>query len=218
MVELNAETVFSKYLPLLRHPESEMILGRAYNTALILRCTGNINAAVERVSKIIFALKSFSGDGNGNAREMTVASLECGIEAVLTLYGNQIRQSTTLIRQYEDLPSLYCRHNELSQVWTHLIQNALQAMQHNGVLTIGVRRVNDAAVVSVGDTGCGIPEEIRGRIFDPFFTTRAIGEGSGLGLDIARKIVEGHKGRIEVDTEVGAGTTFSVFLPLNNLA
>ena len=218
MVELNAETVFSKYLPLLRHPESEMILGRAYNTALILRCTGNINAAVERVSKIIFALKSFSGDGNGNAREMTVASLECGIEAVLTLYGNQIRQSTTLIRQYEDLPSLYCRHNELSQVWTHLIQNALQAMQHNGVLTIGVRRVNDAAVVSVGDTGCGIPEEIRGRIFDPFFTTRAIGEGSGLGLDIARKIVEAHEGRIEVDTEVGAGTTFSVFLPLNNLA
>ena len=99
-----------------------------------------------------------------------------------------------------------------------LKSNALQAMQHNGVLTIGFRRVNDAAVVSVGDTGCGIPEEIRGRIFDPFFTTRAIGEGSGLGLDIARKIVEGHKGRIEVDTEVGAGTTFSVFLPLNNLA
>ena len=218
MVELNAEAEFSKYLPLMRHPESELILGRAYNMALIFRCTININAAVERVSKIIFSLKSFSGDSNGNAREMTVASLESGIEAVLTLYGNQIGQGTTLIRQYEDLPPLYCRHNELSQVWTHLIQNALQAMQHDGVLTIGVRRVNDTAVVSVGDTGCGIPEEIRGRIFDPFFTTRAIGEGSGLGLDIARKIVEAHEGRIEVDTEVGAGTTFSVFLPLNNLA
>ena len=108
---------------------------------------------------------------------------------------------------------MLCRPDELNQVWTNLIHNALQAMKFAGTLTIGIRRVGDEAVVSVGDTGCGIPESIRTKIFDAFFTTKPIGEGSGLGLDIARKIVAKHGGRIEVHSELGVGTTFSVYLP-----
>jgi signal transduction histidine kinase len=107
-----------------------------------------------------------------------------------------------------------CLPDELNQVWTNLVHNALQAMDHKGTLTVGLSREGGEAVVSIGDTGCGIPEEIRSRIFDAFFTTKAAGEGTGLGLDIVRKIVEKHQGRIEVDSEVGRGTTFTVRLPI----
>ena len=87
-------------------------------------------------------------------------------------------------------------------------------MDHKGTLTVGLRREGDDVAVSIGDTGCGIPEEIRSRIFDAFFTTKPAGEGTGLGLDIVRKIIDKHQGRIEVDSEVGRGTTFTVRLPI----
>jgi two-component system NtrC family sensor kinase len=118
-----------------------------------------------------------------------------------------------VVRNYEDIPPLSCFPDELNQVWTNLIHNALQAMNHEGTLTIGIRQEGDNAVVSVSDNGCGIPEEIRGKIFDVFFTTKPAGVGSGLGLDIVKKIIDKHQGRIEVQSEVGVGTTFSVFLP-----
>ncbi len=86
-------------------------------------------------------------------------------------------------------------------------------MNHEGTLTIGIRREDNAAVVSVGDSGCGIPEEIRSKIFDAFFTTNPAGVGSGLGLDIVKKIIAKHHGRIDVQSAVGVGTTFSVYLP-----
>jgi signal transduction histidine kinase len=86
-------------------------------------------------------------------------------------------------------------------------------MKYEGTLTIGIRQEGNQAVVSVGDSGCGIPQTIQSRIFEPFFTTKPTGEGSGLGLDIAKKIVAKHKGKIEMQSEVGVGTTFSVYLP-----
>jgi signal transduction histidine kinase len=118
-----------------------------------------------------------------------------------------------VVRNYEDIPLLNCFPDELNQVWTNLIHNALQAMNHEGTLTIGIRQENGHAVVSVGDSGCGIPEEIRGKIFDVFFTTKPAGVGSGLGLDIVKKIIDKHHGRIELQSEVGVGTTFTVMLP-----
>jgi two-component system, NtrC family, sensor kinase len=112
------------------------------------------------------------------------------------------------------VPPVTCLPDELNQVWTNLVHNALQAMDHKGTLTLGLRREGDEVAVSVGDSGCGIPEEIRARIFEPFFTTKPAGEGTGLGLDIVRKIVEKHRGRIEVESEVGRGSTFTVRLPI----
>lgn len=211
LVQLGAHLALANYLPLVRHAEVDFILTTANNVALIINSTSNINTAVDRVSKIIFALKSFTRSDSSN--EMTDASLQNGIETVLTIYQNQIRQGTKLIRQFEDVPPLRCLPNELHQVWTHLIHNALQAMKYQGTLTMGLRRVGDEALVRVGDSGCGIPDAIRPRIFEPFFTTQPPGEGSGLGLDIVKKIIHKHRGRIEVNSEVGVGSTFSVFLP-----
>ncbi|PHV01731.1 hypothetical protein CSQ88_10345 [Iodobacter sp. BJB302] len=211
LVQLHAEDTFADCLPLLLHPDSPLIFDTAYSIASIISNTDNINTAVERVSKIIFALKSFSRfDHEGVSIE---SDLKEGLETVLTIYQNQIKQNIELIRDYQDIDPIICFPDELNQVWTNLIHNALQAMQFSGVLTIAISRKGHEAIVAISDNGCGIAENIRSRIFDVFFTTKPAGEGSGLGLDIVKKIVAKHQGRIEVESLEGQGSTFSIFLP-----
>ena len=211
LVQLRAQDGALDYLPLLRHPEQALILDTAYSLASIASNTDNINMAVERVAKIIFALKSFARFNPSGER--VEADLRDGLETVLTLYQHQFKHHVEVLRHYQDIPPLRCLPDELNQVWTNLIHNALQAMQHKGTLSLKIDRDGDAAVVSIGDSGCGIAEDIRERIFDAFFTTKPAGEGSGLGLDIVRKIVDKHGGHIRVQSEVGRGSTFSVYLP-----
>jgi signal transduction histidine kinase len=104
----------------------------------------------------------------------------------------------------------------LNQVWTNLIDNAVYAMNGRGTLTIRTRLENDCAVVEIGDTGPGVPVELRSRIFEPFFTTKPVGEGTGLGLDISfRIVVNKHGGDIQLDSEPG-NTRFTVWLPLHS--
>lgn len=212
LVELGAHSAPLDYLQLLNHPEWDFILTTAVGVAVIVRNTSNINAAVDRVAKIVTTLKSFS-QAEG-VREMTYANLTVGIESVLMIYQNQIRQAVELVTRFDEVPELRCLADELAQVWTHLIHNALQAMSYRGKLTITLRRSGDEIVISIGDSGTGIPDAIRERIFEPFFTTRPPGEGSGLGLEVVRKVVDKHKGRIEVQTEMGVGSVFTVYLPL----
>jgi signal transduction histidine kinase len=110
-------------------------------------------------------------------------------------------------------PRVLCYPGELNQVWTNLIHNALQAMDYKGILTITSRTQNGQVIISITDTGKGIPDEIKEKIFDPFFTTKRTGKGSGLGLDIVKKIVDKHQGRIHVESQPG-NTTFRVVLPI----
>jgi two-component system NtrC family sensor kinase len=211
LVQLHAETHLAEYLPLLQHPESALILDTAYSIASIIGNTDNINMAVESVTKIIFALKSFS---RFNHEGVSIeAHLKDGLETVLTIYQNQIKQNIELIRNYQDIEPIICFPDELNQVWTNLIHNALQAMQYKGVLKVEISRSGNEAIVAISDNGCGIPENIRSQIFDVFFTTKPAGEGSGLGLDIVQKIIAKHRGRIEVHSEVGQGSTFTIYLP-----
>jgi signal transduction histidine kinase len=117
------------------------------------------------------------------------------------------------VKNYAEIPPILCYPDELNQVWTNLVHNALQAMDNRGTLTIGLTEYDRLVKISVTDSGKGIPEEIKAKIFDPFFTTKPAGEGSGLGLDIVKKIVEKHQGKIEVESIPGQ-TTFHVFLPI----
>jgi two-component system NtrC family sensor kinase len=215
LVQLQAQDELEEVLPLLRHPACDLVLETAYGMATITTNAENINTAVDRVAKIIFALKSFSRFGGESF--WSESNLREGLETVLTIYQNQIKHGTELLCDYEDVPPVRCLPDELNQVWTNLVHNALQAMHHKGTLSIGLRRDGNWARVSIGDTGCGIPEAIRERIFDAFFTTKPAGEGTGLGLDIVRKIVEKHGGQIAVDSEVGRGTTFTVSLPIEGV-
>lgn len=211
LVQLRAHTRIADYWPLQRHPQVKLILKMAYAFATIINGTRNINTAVDRVAKIVFALKKFSRVGDvGNPED---ASLEESLETVLTLYQSQFKHGVTVVRQLDAIAPLRCYAGELHQVWTNLIFNALQAMQFQGTLTVGLHHIGNDAVVTIGDTGGGIPKAIQGRIFDAFFTTKPVGEGSGLGLDIVKKIVDKHGGYIGFESEVNVGTLFTVRLP-----
>ena len=189
-----------------------MIFNIAYNLSALNISTENIAVAVKRASKIIFALKTFARYDHSD--EKTIASLSEGIETVLTLYHNQIKQGIELIKEYADLKPIKCYPDELNQVWTNILHNALQAMDHKGVIRISISQQNNYAIVAITDNGQGIPAELQAKIFTPFFTTKSAGEGSGLGLDIVKKIIDRHDGKIEVDSKVGKGTTFSIWLPM----
>ncbi len=216
MVQLNATENWQQYMPLLQHQESEFILETAYGLHAVSANTNNINQAVNRISKIIYALKSFIRQGDSN--EVTETDIVEGMETVLTIYHNQIKQNTELIKKYEPVPHIMANPDELNQVWTNLIHNALQAMEYKGTLTISIGLQKDDVVIAVTDTGCGIPQEHREKIFEVFFTTKKRGEGSGLGLDIVKKIVQKHGGTISLESTVGKGTTFYVSLPAHREA
>lgn len=212
LVMMHAQDCLSDYLPLLKHAESDAILHMAQSLAAIFSGSATINTAVGSVSRIVLALKSFSRvDKTG---EVQATNLRNGLDTVLTIYHNRIKKGTELVCQFDDIPQVMCIPDELVQVWVNLIHNALQAMNYQGTLTVRVSQQGEYAVVSVGDTGCGIAPEHREKIFTPFFTTKPTGEGSGLGLDITRKIIDKHRGRIEFVSELGVGTTFFVYLPL----
>ena len=116
-------------------------------------------------------------------------------------------------REYEEVPDIFCRPDELNQVWTNLIHNAIHAMDHKGNMTIAVSPHGEGVKVSVADSGNGVPPELREKIFEPFFTTKPAGEGSGLGLHIVSQIVESHGGTIHLGESAAGGAVFEVILP-----
>jgi signal transduction histidine kinase len=211
LVQMGIRNLTDDYLPLLLHAESDRILATARSISTIINNSQNINYAVERVSKIVYALKAFSSASEDV--EMVHARVHDGIENVLTQFQTHLQESVTLVREFDLIPPLWCVQEDLKQAWNHLILNAMQAMNHVGTLTISIRMIDNEAVVAFTDTGTGIPADIQGKIFDAFFTTRTSGEGSGLGLAIVQKIIDKHHGRITVHSEVGAGATLTVFLP-----
>ncbi|MDM8529139.1 ATP-binding protein [Anaerolineales bacterium HSG24] len=213
-----------KFSSLLQDPNNTFILQMAYNLASQRLHRQNIELSVERASKVVFALKSYAHyDHSGQKIKTPVTK---GLDVILTLYHNWLKQGVTVIKNYNPVPDIFCYPDELNQVWTNLIHNAIQAMENKGEIKLDVFSHNGCpngsetesttqyVIVSFTDNGPGIPDDIQKRIFDPFFTTKQAGEGSGLGLDIVRKIIEKHDGLIEFDSEPGK-TTFKVWLPVN---
>lgn len=212
LIDLNIYHDIQPFLPLLKSRDRDWILQLAYNLIRLQSNNNNMMMAVERAAKIVFALKSYARyDQSGQKHQIQITE---GLETVLELYYNQIKQGIEVIRDYQPLPSLWCYPDELNQVWTNLIHNAIYAMQGKGQLKISVSERDHYGVVTITDSGCGIPSEIQTKIFEPFFTTKPSGEGSGLGLDISRQIIEKHEGKIEVMSQPGQ-TTFEVWLPIS---
>ena len=200
------------FLPLLKDSQSQNLLQTAYQFVTVQKSTKNIATATDRAAKIVFALKSYSRYDQWGSK--VIANITDGIDTVLTLYHYQIKHGVEVVRNYgTNLPSVLCYPDELNQVWTNLVHNALQAMGHKGVLKIDVKHQNNVILVSITDSGQGIPPEIMPRIFEPFFTTKPPGEGSGLGLDIVQKILEKHQGKLQVESVPGQ-TKFTVSLPI----
>ncbi|MGL5081408.1 MAG: hybrid sensor histidine kinase/response regulator [Microcoleaceae cyanobacterium] len=198
-------------LPWLRSPNRDWIFQVVYNLTRLQSNSQNTLMAVERAAKTVFALKSYSRYNQNNEKQL--AQLSESIETVLQLYRSQLQQGVEVVRTYDSVGPILCHPNELDQVWINLIHNAIQAMEGKGILEINVSEQNRYQVVSITDSGCGIPVSIQDKIFEPFFTTKSVGEGSGLGLDIVRKIVEKHQGKINFES-VSGQTTFKVWLPI----
>lgn len=212
LVGLGVRDSINSFLPFLQKQGSEYVLNTAYQLASLYRSAKNIGTATDRAAKVVFALRTYARY-DSQSEKVEANPIE-GIETVLTLYYNQIKQGVEAIKHYEDVPTIWCYPDELNQVWTNLIQNALQAMDYQGTLTIEVKtQEDDKLAVNITDSGKGIPPEIQHRIFDPFFTTKPAGEGSGLGLDIVQKIISKHEGEIFFTSQPGA-TTFTVLLPV----
>jgi len=122
--------------------------------------------------------------------------------------------SAKFLSNYDELPKVNCYEDEMNQVWTNLIHNAIQAMDYKGILRISAKNNVDSISISFADNGSGIEKDIQDKIFEPFFTTKKQGEGSGMGLDIVKKIIEKHDGKIMFKSEIGKGTEFIINLPV----
>jgi signal transduction histidine kinase len=172
----------------------------------------DIEDATGRVSSLVSAAKQYSQMDRAAHQWIDVHS---GLDSTLIMLNHKIGDGVTVVKDYDrSLPQIPAHPAELNQVWTNLIDNAVQAMHGVGTLTIKTYREDDHVIVSVGDTGPGVPADLKKRVFEPFFTTKPVGEGTGLGLDISYRIVtNGHGGDIRLDSEPG-DTRFQVRLPV----
>ncbi len=178
------------------------------------RLLAEIESAASRISALVGSVKTYTHLDQAPVREPT--DVATGLDSTVTMLGHKIKtRSARFVRSVPaDLPPIPAYPGELNQVWTNLLDNALDAIGEGGTIEVAAEVVGDYLCVSVIDDGAGIPAEIQSRIFEPFFTTKGVGEGSGLGLDVVQRIVvKQHSGTLDLDSEPGR-TVFRVCLPL----
>lgn len=166
----------------------------------------------ERINKIVSDLKDFAHPGE---EKPTQADLVQCIESTLNIVWNELKYKATMIKSYSKIPPIYCYPRQLNQVIMNLLVNSAQAIEKKGEIEITTRDCGDFVELSIRDTGSGIPEENISKLFDPFFTTKEVGKGTGLGLNLVYNIINKHHGTIDVKSQIGNGTTFTIKLPVN---
>ena len=187
------------------------LVGYLERYAYLLRNTQAIRTAIRRITRIVGALKSYS---HLDQAKVTVSDIHEGIENTLIILQHEMKYGIVVTKKFGELPQVPIYVDELNQVWTNILLNAIQALRGKGEIVIESELLGEEVMVSIIDNGPGIPPEIMDRIFDPFFTTKPKGEGTGLGLGITKQIVEKHGGRIAVASRAGA-TRFMVYLPVS---
>ena len=173
-------------------------------------CLEEMREGLNRVKELVLDLRTFSRLDEGEFKTIDVADT---IDSVLLLLKHRMHSRIEVEKHYSPERMLYCYAGRLNQVLMNLIANAIDAIAGEGTIVITTGQSEEFFLISVRDTGNGIPEAIRSKIFDPFFTTKPIGQGTGLGLAISYGIVQEHGGSIEVQSEEGAGTEFIVKIP-----
>lgn len=166
----------------------------------------------DRVKTIVHNLKSFS---RMDKAEKCMADINECLQSTLNIVWNELKYTASVHRNFGHLPKIDCYPQELNQVFMNLLVNAGQAITSQGTIRINTWEEDDSILISIADSGCGIPKEAIKRIFEPFFTTKEVGKGTGLGLSISYDIVKKHNGELLVTSEEGKGTTFTVKLPIH---
>jgi signal transduction histidine kinase len=165
-----------------------------------------------RVKHIVQDLKDFSRGGADEVWE--IVNVHDALDRTLNIVRNEVKYKARIETNYGSLPDIECLPSRLHQVFLNLIVNAGQAIEASGTITISTGASGNEIWIRFEDTGCGIPKQHLNRIFEPFFTTKPVGQGTGLGLSVSYSIVQRHEGSIEVESEVGRGTRFTIHLPL----
>lgn len=192
----------------------EPAIARLASSLAIDRITKGIQASTRQISELVQTVKGYSFVDQAPEQEIDINE---GIENTLTVFSHRLRNGVAVVRQYDHtLPRITANGPELNQAWTHLIDNALDAMDGEGILRIRTDCEPRMVLVEISDTGKGIPQEIADRVFDPFFTTKDVGSGRGLGLDLVFRIVQKHRGDIRFTSRPG-DTNFQVRLPMQNI-
>lgn len=168
-------------------------------------------AGADRVARIVANLKKYASI---DCALLTQIDINDAVRAVVDIAACQLPQQITLSLDLQPLPAIVCDQSRINQMLLSILQNAVQAIQGEGVIRIATRQAGNEIQVALSDNGCGIAADIMSRIFDPFFTTREVGKGMGLGLAVARDIALSHGGRIDVASNQGAGSAFTVCLPV----
>ena len=210
LIDIGIHAEVDEFLQLLQHEKCDWLLNLAYDLTRLPSNNRTIQTAIDRATKVVFALKSYAHyDNSGTKKKFIVTE---GIETALELYHNHVKQGVDVERDYQDIPEIEGFPDELVQVWTNFIHNAIHAMAGKGTLTVVVAVQDQGIIVKIIDSGCGIPEDVQAKMFDAFFTTKPMGEGSGLGLHICKKIIDKHNGKLSVQSQPGE-TAFCVWLP-----
>ena len=168
----------------------------------------------QRTKNIVLDLKNFS-----RMEEMVLTQFDIPkeIDTTLNILNNKYKNRITVVKNYApDAPKIEAYGGQLNQVFMNILDNAQDAIEDTGTLTINVDRVDENVKIEFIDTGKGIPEENLKKVFDPFFTTKAVGKGTGLGMSISYRVIKDHNGTIEVESKVGVGTKFTIVLPINH--
>jgi signal transduction histidine kinase len=167
---------------------------------------------IVRVKTIVQNLKDFSH--SGAADEWHFSDLHKGLDSTLLIVNNEIKYKADVVKEYGEIPDVECLLSQLNQVFMNLLVNAAHAIDERGTITIRTGVEGGEVWVEIADTGHGIPPENLKKIFEPFFTTKPVGKGTGLGLSVSYGILQKHHGRMEVQSEVGKGSAFRVWLPV----
>src|ERR1700728_4126986 len=171
-----------------------------------------IESSTSWITDLVGSIKEYTHMDQSPVQNVDVVK---SLETTLTILNHKLKQGVVVQRDYQRMPLLVNSFgSELNQVWTNIIDNAIDAMHGKGELRVRTYRDDGCGVVEIGDNGPGIPEEVEPHIFDPFFTTKRVGEGTGLGLDTVQRIVKKHRGNIQVNSKPG-DTRFQIWLPLS---
>ena len=219
MVDLGFDEEIEPFLPLLTGKDYLVILENAYLVTNLYKSIEAINQSAEQFSSLFAAFENFANSQKNNT-EKRQAHLKNTIEMALSLISKKIPAGIQFMKNYGDVPSIYCHPEELQKVWLHLIQNAIEAIGSQGIITINLYRQKDNLIIDIIDTGEGINPEIVSKMCDPFFTTKQTKFHTGLGLSIAKQIIDNHEGSISVNllsgrTTLPGKTKFTVSLPLS---
>jgi signal transduction histidine kinase len=170
-----------------------------------------IESSTSRISDLVGAIKEYTYMDQAPVQNVDIVK---SLETTLTILNHKLKQGVVVQRDYQRVPFLVNSFgSELNQVWTNIIDNAIDAMRGKGELRVRTYREDSCVVVEIGDNGPGISPEVQPHIFEPFFTTKGVGQGTGLGLDTAQRVVKKHRGNIQVSSKPG-DTRFQVWLPL----